>query len=172
MLNRVSFFGCILRRTFTSPESRAMHITANRLSLLAFGLIFVIGCTASADVAIRASLDSDIQLRVGQSMLVSPENIEITFVSVTTDSRCGKGEVCVWQGDAVVRIQLQREGAEKVERDLHTASRESNAVDFTDHSIRLVALFPPAISGRVISPNEYVATLRVERGNSLEQNYY
>lgn len=172
MLNRPSFFGHILRRLFTPPKGRALDISAARLSLLASGLIFTIGCTASGENAIETSLEKDFQLRVGQSAFISPENIEIAFVTVTSDSRCGKGEVCIWEGDAIVRIQLQREGEETVELDLHTASRESDAVDFADHSIRLVAVFPPAVFGHVISPNEYVAVLRVVRGRSGEQNYY
>jgi len=157
---------------FAPAESRALNIPAVRFSLLATGLLLTVGCAASGDNEIEASLDRDFQLRVGQSALISPVNIEITFVTVTSDSRCGKGEVCIWEGDAIIRIQLQREGAETVERDLHTASREPGAVDFAGHTIRLVALFPPAVFGQVIAPKEYTAILHVVRGSSGEQNYY
>lgn len=133
--------------------------------MLATGLLFIFGCTANGETAIDVSLESAFQLHVGQSARISAENIEITFVGVTADSRCGKGVTCIWEGDAVVRIRAQV-GAEKTEHELHTASRNANAADFANFSVGLVALYPAAIAERVIEPTAYIATLRVVRGMS------
>ncbi len=134
------------------------------LALLTAGVIFASGCAASADNTFQASLDDDFRLQIGQSALVATIGLEVGFQAVTADSRCGKGETCVWEGDATVRVWLQMDGGAKEERELHTGSRMPTAVDFANFSIGLVALHPAPVSGRAIEPTEYVATLRVVRG--------
>jgi len=160
------FLTSLLDGISTPQKNRTSSVAITRGPLLAIVLMLAACCTASADNTVDATLDTDFQLRVGQSALVSGENITVGFTTVTSDSRCGKGEVCVWEGDATVRIWLQVNGGVKEERELHTASREPNAANFSDYSVRLVALFPPAISGRAIAADEYLATLLVVRGSS------
>jgi hypothetical protein len=172
MTAKHDFYESLLHRLSTSLEFLAPSVALARIPLLATGLMLTIGCTASADNTVEATLEIDFQLQVGQSARVSSENIAVGFTAVTSDSRCGKGEVCIWEGDATVRIWLQVNGGEKEERELHTASREPSAASFGGYSIRLVALFPPPISGRAIGPNEYVANLRLIRGSSGEQGVY
>lgn len=162
----------LLHRLTAPLEFCAPRVARTRIPLLATSLMLTLGCTASADNTVDATLAIDFQLRVNQSARVSSENIAVGFTAVTSDSRCGKGEVCIWEGDATVRIWLQVNGGEKEERELHTASREPNAASFGGYSIRLVALFPPPISGRAIGPNEYVANLRLNRGYSGEEGVY
>jgi len=162
----------LLHRLTRPLEIRATCVVLARIPLLAMGLMLTIGCTASADSTIETTLEMDFQLRVGQSAHVSSENIAVGFTAVTSDSRCGKGEVCVWEGDAAVRIWMQINGGEKEERELHTGSGEPNTASFGGYSIRLVALFPPPISGRAIVPNEYVASLRLTRGYAGENGVY
>lgn len=137
-----------------------------RLSLLIAGLILVCGCTASADNEVEALLDEDFQLRVGQSALIKSVEMEIGFEGITSDSRCGKGENCFTEGDAIVRIWMRQAGGSRDENVLHTESSLPSAVVFAGHTIRLVALDPPAIAGRDIEPTEYVATIRVVPGLS------
>jgi len=139
-------------------------------SFLATGIFLATGCVAGADNTITAEIGTEFQLRVGQSALVSAANIEIGFAAVAADSRCGKGEVCVWEGDAIVRIWLQRAGGAREEHELHTNSREANSAIYAGYSIRLVTLNPPSVSGRSIAPAEYVATLQVTRGLSGNEN--
>jgi hypothetical protein len=136
------------------------------LSLLMTGLVLASGCTAVADNAIAVSLEQNFDLQIGQSALASSENLQVDFLAVTEDSRCGKGETCVWEGDGSVRIALQIAGGARAEHELHTNSRMQAAVDVANFSIGLVALNPPAISGRAIERSEYVATFRIVRGSS------
>ena len=160
------FRGSILRclsagRGWQSPASAIAGY-----SLLTACMILASGCTANADTAIEASLDKDFQLQIGQSALLAAENLEVGFQAVTSDSRCGKGETCIWEGNATARIWVRIDGGAKEESELHSSSRMLTAVDFANFSIGLVALNPPAIAGRDIEQTEYIATFRVVRGIS------
>ena len=90
--------------------------------------------------------------------------LEIGFEAVTADSRCAKGETCVWEGDATVRVSLRHADRAKEERDLHTSPRTPDAADYAGWSIRLVTLDPFPVTGHTIPQADYVATLRVTRG--------
>jgi hypothetical protein len=134
--------------------------------LLIAGLLFAVACAASDDDPVEVSLNEDFQLRIGQSAQVSDAEMKIGFQAVTSDSRCAKGETCITEGDAIVRIWLEDSGGTREERDLHTGSQMARATDFANFSIGLVALHPERISGRNVEPEQYLATLRVVRGAS------
>lgn len=126
------------------------------------------GCAEVFGEASPAALDESFQLRVGQSTVVEPEALEIGFEAVSGDSRCAKGEVCIWEGDATVRIWIQGGAGAKVERELHTSSKGPGAADYESWSIRLVTLAPYPITGRSIPQAEYVVTLEMTRGSSAD----
>jgi len=167
MLRKQNFPGSILR-CLKAPFG--WHAPGAALSLLAAGMLVASGCGANADNAIGASLNTDFQLRVGESALISEAKLEVGFIGVTSDSRCGKGEVCFREGDGVVRIWLQQGGQDKIERELHTASNESDVTDYAGFRVRLVALNPARVSGAIIPPEEYIAILRVTGGESGDGN--
>ena len=129
-------------------------------------------CAASADTRTEAELDAQFRLTPGQSAFVLPEQIEVRFVSVTADSRCGKGETCVWEGDATVQVTVARNGADIGRFELHTAARMGNTASFDGYHVRLVALMPPAISGRAIAADQYVAVLQIARGYAGNDGLY
>jgi hypothetical protein len=92
----------------------------------------------------------------------------VGFESVTADSRCPKGERCVWAGDATVRIWLQRGAGAKQTHELQAAVRAAQAVRVPDQELRLVRLDPYPVSGKVIAREAYVATLTLIRTTSSE----
>jgi hypothetical protein len=116
----------------------------------------------------RAALGESFPLRVGESAFIEAEALRIGFGSVPADSRCPKGETCIWEGDATVRIWVERGSGEKGMLDLHTSARGGRAAGWEDWSIRLLSLDPYPISGRTIRTEDYVATLEVTRGSAAE----
>lgn len=133
-------------------------------SLLFANTLLVIGCATGAAGVAGPTLQESFPLRVGQSTVIAKEGLKVGFVSVVSDSRCGKGEMCVWEGDAVVRIWLQAPRAPREQRDLHTASRQPGAASYRGYGIRLVKLSPIRIAERSIAPGAYLATLSVTLG--------
>jgi hypothetical protein len=134
--------------------------------LVAVGALLAatMGCAEGPRDAPSPALDERLQLQVGEAASADRQALRIGFLSVTADSRCAKGEVCVWEGDATVRLWLQRAGGAREERELHTSSRAAHAAQYEDWWVRLVLLEPYPIAGRAIAPADYVATLQVTHG--------
>ena len=107
---------------------------------------------------------SDLRVEVGGTVVVEDGALEITFTEVASDSRCPRGETCIWEGDAVVRLAV-RSGADNGALELHTSSRSARAAGFAGWSIELVALEPEPVAGKPVPP-AHVATLRVVRGEA------
>jgi hypothetical protein len=112
-----------------------------------------------------AALGQAFELRVGESARIESEALEIGFESVLADSRCAKGQVCVWEGDAVVRIWLRVGSEAPVTRELHTAARERGAASHQGYTARLLRLDPPRVVGRVPRPEDYRASFEVAPGS-------
>lgn len=111
----------------------------------------------------EARLDSDVELKAGQSVAITGETIVLTFERVTTDSRCPAGVQCVWAGDAVVRVTVTGSAkADKSTLDLHTqqSGRDGTVQGFR---IRLVQLMPATQASEKIPADRYMATFLVSR---------
>ena len=133
---------------------------------LLFVAALMVACAAKPDNAASPKLGESFRLRAGQSTLIAGEALTIGFEAVGADSRCAKGEACLWAGDAVIRIRLQQADAPGATLELHTASRQQRDVYFLDYRVQLLKLEPAPVSGRSISPTDYVATLVIMRGGA------
>jgi len=117
----------------------------------------------SADI--RPQLNAPFTLHVGQSAAFAEPAVVVTFTAVPSDSRCAVDVVCVWTGDAVVRLTLHvgppdGEGPDIV-ADLHTDLEPRSAPWGTYYEIRLLALWPaPRANPPPTEP--YRATLILE----------
>jgi hypothetical protein len=110
-----------------------------------------------------AAVDSEIELRVGQTaaVTVAGKEMSIRFVRVIEDSRCPIGVNCVWEGDAVARFELTAGGAAETV-DLHTHHDRERARDVGEARVSLTQLTPVPRADKHPKPDEYVATLVVE----------
>ena len=114
----------------------------------------------------RVTLGESFVLRIGESSRIEAEAVQVGFEDVAADSRCPKGEQCIWEGDATVRVWLQRESQPKEMCELHTSSKGDGAASALSYEVRLHRLDPHPISGRTIAKEDYRATLEVTRGSS------
>ena len=106
----------------------------------------------------------EIRLQAGQSTRVEAAALDIAFMGVTADSRCGKGETCIWEGSATVQLTVTGAAGTR-ELALHTAAMSGpRAAVYGEWTIGLVALEPLPVSGREIAPDAYVVTLSIGRG--------
>jgi hypothetical protein len=107
-------------------------------------------------------------LKAGEVALVAGQSLRIGFEDVTADSRCPKGERCVWAGEATVRVWLQQGEGPKAMRELRTTSGTVQSVHIAGHELRLVRLDPYPVTGKAIARQDYVATLNFGRGVAVE----
>ncbi|MEO5698508.1 MAG: hypothetical protein ABIQ60_15405 [Burkholderiaceae bacterium] len=129
-------------------------------------IVTVMFCTACSATGfaepVRARPSQAFSLKVGESARTADGAWVIGFDGVPADSRCPKGEQCVWAGDATVRVWTQRPGGPKQMRELHTAPSAPRAGDTPGGALRLVRLDPTPITGKAIAQRDYVATLALD----------
>jgi hypothetical protein len=142
----------------------SLQALRHNFAIVAASIALVTGCAASAESPTEVLLERNFQLQVGQSAHVAEANLTVGFQGVTSDSRCARGEVCVWEGDATVRVWLQQTGGSKDEFELHTSSRGQNVAVYKGFSVRLVAVHPAPVSGVEIIPANYATTFQVTPG--------
>jgi hypothetical protein len=77
-----------------------------------------VGC-ATLPTAPGGPIDQQVTLAPGQSAIVDGTSARILFHSVMGDSRCPANALCIWAGDAVVRIAVIESASQRT-YDLHT----------------------------------------------------
>jgi hypothetical protein len=107
--------------------------------------------------------NQEFELGPGQSVLVGSEPLKITFEAITADSRCPPEVQCVWEGDAVAKVQAALGTEAATVYELHTNSGFATQVDHGGYRIRLTAVAPGPHQGVTIDPAAYVITLIVTR---------
>ncbi len=79
----------------------------NILFLLFLILIFVEGCDNNP-VASNASLNSDFNIKFGQSVYIPGENLHLIFEDVVEESRCPQGVNCFVEGTAKIKLLISQ----------------------------------------------------------------
>src|SRR5262245_14867909 len=143
----------------TSCRSSNVPKLALRAVLTAAGA--VCGCASRAGAAPRAITPDEVRIGVGQSL--TRGGLEIRFDSVASDSRCPKGETCVWEGDANVVLAVHEQGEPATPLELHTSAKGPAESTHRGWTMRLVSLEPYPRTGRAMDPAAYVATLMIAR---------
>ena len=120
-------------------------------STLIFGALSLLSAGFCGDEPIQVKTGEPFELRIGQKASLGAGDLVLTFLAIPQDSRCPKGEQCIVAGDGAA-----------VTLDLDT-SRESEEMDISGFQISLVALSPYPVSGRPISPQDYLVKLTVRK---------
>jgi hypothetical protein len=68
-------------------------------------LTVLCGCQGG-DGMVKASLNNEFSLAIGQSAGLTGEPLTIQFVEIQDDSRCPKGAMCIWQGRVSAVLQV------------------------------------------------------------------
>lgn len=73
-----------------------------------FAITLLAGCNGNGDI--KASLDEEFTLAVGETASIQGESMEITFTEMKGDSRCPKGATCIWQGEVNCKMNITYKG--------------------------------------------------------------
>lgn len=145
-----------------------------RFALLAAPLPAVIACSSTAasspDVSTRpASSDANqavkadtLAIPVGATAKAQGGRVRVTFEERLQDSRCPANVVCVWEGDASVRVNIATDRSATT-TELHTTLKPKELL-IDGYSVSLVGLLPyPGSAAEKQSP---VALVRVALAGS------
>lgn len=102
-------------------------------------------------------------LAPGQSHYVPVSDLTLTFEAVLEDSRCPAGVSCIWAGDAQVRLRVASKDTQPASYTLHTNDRFEREVLHGETRVRLVALTPEPTRDGPPKPDQYRATLEIQR---------
>lgn len=118
--------------------------------------------------SIQANLDSEFDLKINQSAEIKSEDITVTFLNVTSDSRCPSDVTCIWQGQAGIEINLQK-GEEDSTVSLSIGGDSSPEESIFDmYLIQFMDLSPYPISTKNIQSEEYTATIKITKYEELQ----
>lgn len=132
------------------------------LTTLLLALSGAPGCAAGPGQPLPLEPGRAVSLKVGDSARTADGALHIGFEAVGADSRCPRGEQCVWAGDATVRLWLQRPGGARQRFELHTAAGLGQAAP--EPGVRLLRLEPAPVSGRALAARDYTVTLMLDTG--------
>ncbi|MEO8194344.1 MAG: hypothetical protein ABI681_10895 [Gemmatimonadales bacterium] len=118
------------------------------------------GSAGGVNSVIQVEKGREFEIGVGQEAHVQGTPITIRFRGVTEDSRCPSDVVCVWAGNAAVKLSLTAGEGSASEIKVST-TLEPKSVVFSGYRIALSGLKPAPLSGKPIPPEAYVATLLV-----------
>ena len=99
---------------------------------------------ASERVVAEGELTEPIPVRLGHTLRFG-DGLRITFERVEEDSRCPRLVVCVWAGDAAVRLRLGHPSGQAVVT-LHT-TLDPREVVHAGYAVRLHRLDPEPVRG-------------------------
>jgi hypothetical protein len=129
-------------------------------ALVAAASLLASACATSTGAVRPIGLNQETELAPGQS--VQSGALRVTFKSVGDDSRCPADVVCVWEGDAEVKLEVREEPGDPVARELHTSgSAGSRSLEYGAFTVELVRLSPEAHTQRPIPAQDYRLVLKV-----------
>lgn len=109
-----------------------------------------------------------VDLDFGETIILKPEDLAVTFAAVPYDSRCPSDAVCVWEGQAVITLRLVDAQADR--HDVYLTIRGgyppadyayAEPFDTLGYRFLFLNLTPYPVSDQPISDSAYTATLAV-----------
>lgn len=88
-----------------------------------------------------------LSIRLGQSVVLDAGRLELKFDTRVADSRCPATAVCVWAGDAHVRLATRVAGAASTTSDLHSTT-EPIKLKVDRYTITMFGMTPYPGTGR------------------------
>ncbi len=137
-----------------------MRRTVIWLSIMVSMLIALAGCTGQP--AVQAELDKEFTLAVGQSAVVTGEDLSVKFVEVISDSRCPNDAICIWLGEVSCLIEVTQNGATQSKVLTQPGLSAPVTTDYGRYDIRFDVL-PYPEAGEAIKSSQYRLLLTVSR---------
>ena len=119
-----------------------------------------------------SSLDSPIntvEIKYGECVTTYGQ-MTLCFDSLLEDSRCPKGAMCVWEGNAEVKLRLSINGIGEHYIQLNTNKKFPTDTTINDLNISLISLTPHPDISIAIRPEDYIVKLSVANLKTIVGN--
>ena len=122
--------------------------------------VIAISCSPAPVETVPVSQEFD--LKFGEIVTIHGEPLSIKFTTVVDDSRCPIGVICIWEGNAQIRLRLETPDVRATEVSVNT-SIDPGHVLFAGYTIQLKMLSPYPVYAQAIDTAAYVARLIVTK---------
>lgn len=136
------------------------------LILAAILLTAMVTSACARRARIQASLGQEFTLYLGQTAMITGENLEIRFAEVISDSRCPQGVQCVWAGEASCLTYVTQTQASSPPYKLvlvQSGGADSAEQTFDRHVVKF-RLEPYPVAGKATPSSERRLVMTVTRG--------
>ena len=124
-------------------------------------LAWVASGAAGASEPKVVALGQRFTLKIGESAQIEGGGLQIGFENVSADSRCPKGEQCIREGEATIRVWLRKASGPKETHELQISSQDEGAVTYLGYEADRPAPRPLPGLGQGHRARDYQATLAV-----------
>jgi hypothetical protein len=139
------------------------------------GLILLIGVSIGCNISdiilpfidddSLSELGSQFKLKIDQTTAIKSDNIRVTLLNVTNDSRCPSDVQCIWAGQVSVLVSVIKDDVKlgNVTLTLGAGNPELAVKNVGDYTVEVLEVNPYPISTHKIMPSEYIVTLKVSK---------
>ncbi len=138
--------------------------------IIIFGLTIIILLSCKKDNKTDDSDFVDSFDLIGGNCYSSLEQCTICFDTVLTDSRCATGELCYWEGNATIKLDLTTRDSESYKVELNTNPDFTIDTTIGNIYILLTDLTPYPDINMEINPKDYKAKLTIANIDKIESN--
>ncbi|MEH6406124.1 MAG: hypothetical protein V7767_02495 [Leeuwenhoekiella sp.] len=135
------------------------------LCFLAYGLGFSQVLETDSVEVTKPITPPQIVIKAPYGKMINLGEISLKFKEVVSDSRCPSDVNCIWAGEAVVRVELYKDGKFLEEREIKFPSENTKNL-FTSDALNLegYSLNPyPKAEGGKIDKNAYCLNLTINK---------
>lgn len=110
-----------------------------------------------------------ITVKIGQKIVVESDSLELGFLEVMQESRCPRGVMCFWSGEARIKLWVVQPGIDSefvalpiygyVDR--HDSASHIRVLAM-GYQLTLLQLDPYPVADSLIQESDYTALLRIE----------
>lgn len=141
----------------------------NTRGIVALAAVLVTGACATeatqpdqgAGTPQQAQVGDTVRLRQGRSARIGTSDVVVAFRRVEEDSRCPIDVLCVWAGDAAVRLELTTDRRTWAPATLRSFL-EPKSIEFGGYVFRLIEVAPAKVSTQPTRSEDYVIALEVK----------
>lgn len=148
------------------PRFATSGILVLALSLLSCGSDLPLG--DGDDPPDQPKVSNPFTLRFGETAIIDPGSVEVTFTRLVSDSRCPSDVLCIWEGEAVIELRFVVDLVDThlVNATVHGGGWQGGwpplvTLDTLGYRIALLDLDPYPVSTITIPDSERVATLGI-----------
>lgn len=104
-------------------------------------------------------LGAEVTLAPGTSAAFKPADMVVQFIGVAADSRCPRDVTCMWAGEVKVALSIRNAKQPPTRHEVLEGEHATSG----DYRITLVRVLPEPVASAKIPPEDYRATLVVQK---------